>query len=956
MRLLGGGGLLRSPLAHLFAKGDVMPLHNFHFRSGASDKGQRRPSYRRSLALEPLENRCLLSAAPLGNAYAGTAANLALAADVGAYQPQATAVPVVTAITPSTGSTAGGTTVTIAGTGLTGATAVKFGTVPGTAVNVVSDIQLTVTSPAGAAGTVGVTVTTPGGTSTASAGDTFTYTASAPTVTGLSPTSGSTAGGTTVTITGSGFTGATAVKFGTVAGTSLSVVSDTQITVKSPAGLAGSVDVTVTTPGGTSATGTADKFTYAAPAPTVTGLSPTSGSTAGGTTVTITGSGFTGATAVKFGTVAGTSLSVVSDTQITVKSPAGSAGAVDVTVTTPGGTSTTGTADKFTYATPAPTVTGLSPTSGSTAGGTTVTVTGSGFTGATAVKFGTVAGTSLSVVSDTQITVKSPAGSAGSVDVTVTTPGGTSATGTVDKFTYAAAPTVTSLNPTSGTAAGGTTVTIAGTNLTNATAVNFGDVAVTAFQSDTATQIVLAAPAGAAGVVDVTVTTAGGTSATSSADRFTYPAASDVSTVGLYAAAGSTFLLRNSDDTGIANTTVTYQPTSDTFVPIVGDWAGDGKATLGLYDRSNGTFYLRNSNDPSYTATDATFQYGPSSTDSTWIPVVGDWTNSGKAQVGLYNQTTGTFHLREVSGSTVNDVTFMLGPTSNSLLPIAGKWTASVVGDAVGLYDPNSAMVFLRDTNTTGEADSSFLYGSPVYVGGSQAGQKINWQALAGDWTGSGTDAIGLYDPATSTFYLRNSNTSGFAQRTFVYGPASFSGTAVAGAWNAPALTAVSPGSGSTAGGTTVTLSGTGFTGATGVKFGGVAGTSLVVVSDTQITVTSPAGAAGAVGVAVTTAGGNSAISTADQFTYAAAPAVASISPSSGSTAGGTAVTITGTGFTGATGVKFGTVAGASVDVVSDTEITLTSPAGSAGAVDVTVTTPIGTSPTGTTDKFTYGG
>ena len=287
--------------------------------------------------------------------------------------------------------------------------------------------------------------------------------------------------------------------------------------------------------------------------------------------------------------------------------------------------------------------------------------------------------------------------------MTVTTAGGTSATGTADKFTYtAAAPTVTSLSPTTGSTAGGTTVTITGTNLANATAVTFGEVAVTTFQSDTATQIVLTAPAGAAGAVDVTVATASGTSATSSADRFTYVAASSVSMVGLYATANSKFFLRNSDDTGMANTTVTYQPTSDTFVPIAGDWDGDGNVTIGLYDRTNGTFYLRNSNDPNYTATDATFQYGPSSTDSTWIPVVGDWNNSGKDQVGLYNQTTATFHLREVSGSSVNDVTFMYGPANSSLLPIAGKWTTSIAGDAVGLYDPNSSLVFLRNTNTTG--------------------------------------------------------------------------------------------------------------------------------------------------------------------------------------------------------------------------------------------------------------
>ena len=73
---------------------------------------------------------------------------------------------------------------------------------------------------------------------------------------------------------------------------------------------------------------------------------------------------------------------------------------------------------------------------------------------------------------------------------------------------------MSAISPGSGPAAGGTTVTITGTDLASATAVKFGGVAAT-ISSDTATQIVATSPAGT-GTVDVTVTTAGGTSATSS--------------------------------------------------------------------------------------------------------------------------------------------------------------------------------------------------------------------------------------------------------------------------------------------------------------------------------------------------------------------------------------------------------------------------------------------------------
>src|SRR6202020_1454647 len=59
-----------------------------------------------------------------------------------------------------------------------------------------------------------------------------------------------------------------------------------------------------------------------------------------------------------------------------------------------------------------------------------------------------------------------------------------------------------------------------------------------------------------------------------------------------------------------------------------------------------------------------------------------------------------------------------------------------------------------------------------------------------------------------------------------------------------PAITSISPTSGPTSGGTTLTITGTGFTGATKVVFGGVAATSFSVVSSTEITAVSPAQAA----------------------------------------------------------------------------------------------------------------
>ena len=81
-----------------------------------------------------------------------------------------------------------------------------------------------------------------------------------------------------------------------------------------------------------------------------------------------------------------------------------------------------------------------------------------------------------------------------------------------------------------------------------------------------------------------------------------------------------------------------------------------------------------------------------------------------------------------------------------------------------------------------------------------------------------------------------------------------------------PQVTAISPASGTGAGGDSVTITGSGFTGATNVEFGG-SGAAMTVVSDTEITATSPPGS-GTVDVTVVTPNGTSATSPADQFSY----------------------------------------------------------------------------------------
>jgi LPXTG-motif cell wall-anchored protein len=150
----------------------------------------------------------------------------------------------------------------------------------------------------------------------------------------------------------------------------------------------------------------------------------------------------------------------------------------------------------------------------------------------------------------------------------------------------------------------------------------------------------------------------------------------------------------------------------------------------------------------------------------------------------------------------------------------------------------------------------------------------------------------------------------------------------------------LTPDHGPEAGGTSVTITGTDFTEATGVTFDGLAGTSFTVVNDTSITVSSAAHESGPVDVVVLSPAGNSSPLT---FTYDpdAANAI-SLTPDHGPDTGGTSVTITGSDFTEATGVTFGGLAGSSFTVMNDTTITVVTPPHARGPVDVVVQSPAG--------------
>jgi hypothetical protein len=481
-------------------------------------------------------------------------------------------IPSATDIVPDSGTTLGGTTVAITGTGLTDTTSVIFGAATCTAAAVAggtaggapatisanpSDTSLTVVTSAHVAGAVPLCITSAGG--TASTGSvTYTYVAppKVPSDTDLVPDFGPTAGGTTVAITGTGLANTTSVIFGAATCTAAAVAagtaggaqatisanpSDTSLTVVTGPDAPGAVPLCITTAGGgTASTGSVTYLYVAPPLVGTDGLNPAYGPTTGGTTVVITGVNLTGTSSVLFDTTSCAPTGATggypatietggTDTSVTIVTPAShlpgdGAGPVDVCITANGGTAPA--AEPFTYESVPPGVSSLNPTAGPVAGGQTVTITGSGFGAgdpATTVAFGSNQGSMVDVVSTTQITVVTPASTLpgdghGKVDVTVHDSGGS--TTLSQAYTYVVTPIVTGISPTSGPLGGGETVIIKGSGLCGATSVPFGSNNATIISNSTdCTQLNVTEPAGM-GTVPVYVVTPGGTAR--SPENFTY--------------------------------------------------------------------------------------------------------------------------------------------------------------------------------------------------------------------------------------------------------------------------------------------------------------------------------------------------------------------------------------------------------------------------------------------------
>lgn len=245
--------------------------------------------------------------------------------------------------------------------------------------------------------------------------------------------------------------------------------------------------------------------------------------------------------------------------------------------------------------------------------------------------------------------------------------------------------------------------------------------------------------------------------------------------------------------------------------------------------------------------------------------------SAGSLPAGLSLSSSGTVSGTPTAGGAYNFTITATDSSTGAGAPFTGSRAYIVTVAAPTLVlSPGSGS--LPSATVGGAYSQGFTAsgGTAPYTYAITSGSVPTGLSLAANGTLSGTPTVaGSYNFTVTT---KDSSTGAGAPFTSSH---AYSVTVAAGA--TPVVSAIAPSSGPSTGGTTVTITGTGFGGATAVTFGASPATGFTVNSATQITATAPAGT-GTVDIRVTTAGGTSPTSAADQFTYVVAPAIPSLS------------------------------------------------------------------------------
>ncbi|WP_082685046.1 reprolysin-like metallopeptidase [Hymenobacter sedentarius] len=416
-------------------------------------------------------------------------------------------------------------------------------------------------------------------------------------------------------------------------------------------------------------------FTITPPAvgPTITSFTPTGG--LGGAVVTVFGSNFTGATAVSFNGTVATSFTVNSSTQLT---------AMVATGTTTGPISVVGPAGTVTSAMPfvvgaPPVISGFSPTTGPV--GTSVIITGSDFSGTTQVAFNGTIAPAFTVNSATQITATVP-GHATTGSISVITPVSTGVS--ANSFTVIPAPFIASFTPTAG--AGGTVVVLTGGYFTGATQITFNGTVAPAFTVNSATQITVTVPTGAA-TGPIAVTSAGGVG--TSTAQFVVAPANDLCGNALPLACGQTLIGTTVRATATGDPTTACTTAVDgggVFYSITGTGASFTVSTCNAGTNYDTKLFVYSGTCGAYTCVGGNDEDDNCTTGSTASTVTFNSVASTQYLVFVsgYNGDTGTFVLsatcaRPTSAPTITSLSPASGPVGTLITVTGTNFTGATV-------------------------------------------------------------------------------------------------------------------------------------------------------------------------------------------------------------------------------------------------------------------------------------
>jgi len=538
----------------------------------------------------------------------------------------------------------------------------------------------------------------------------------------------------------------------------------------------------------------------------------------------------------------------------------------------------------------------------------------------------------VSFSDETNIIFDAPAHAAGSVDVLVTNPDGQTVLET-GGLTYVAPPAISSIDPAIGTPEGGTSVSISGADLSPDTQVSFGGVPAGTITFNDSTSLTVTTPAAAPGIVDVVVSNEFGINElTGGFDYGNLPAIASLSITAAPTTGGQFVTITGlhfNSQTKIqfdgVDTVSTYvdETTISAMVPA----HAPGNVTVSAYNQYGEAFYAPG------------FDYGVTPVLTSLAPVVGS-TDGGDVVV--------------VTGENFNDSTwFKFGGTDAPAVTVDSETQLTVTTPS---YTPELVGVTVyNEFGSNWHEDAFEFIAPPAFTSVTPA----SGSTLGGDLvviTGTGFTADSTVEfggvAVASMTYVNSGNLTvvtpvhaeGWADVTVsnAYG----AGTKTDGYYfkPRPVVTNVSPATGSTAGGETVTISGSYFaTSWNEVYFDGVRAQSETTINNSTIEAVVPAGSAGGVDIRIVNWATEG--TTANKYTYVEGPIITSLNGETGGpTAGGDAVTISGANFTPDTTVTFGSVTADDITYVNATTMTVTAPAyASQGSVDVRVTNAYGT-------------